>query len=498
VHTTLQDLRYAVRLLLRDRLFSFMAMGMLAVGIGANTAIFALVNAVLLRPLPYRDPGRIVQIEEIIPAITHQAMAGTPQDVLAFQRNSRAFSAVAGFTPIAYDLTGQGEPERLPAARVSAELFAVLGVQPMLGRSFTPAEDHPGSGVAVISYSLWQRRFGGGRGVAGSVVSLDRQPTRILGVMPQAFDFPLPGMYFGGKADVWVPMGFTPHELSPIGLYNFAMIGRLKPGVSLDQAQADVRAVAHGIEESYPPQVRSEVSLEAQVAPVTRRVLQGPRDLLGLLAGAVAFVLLIACVNCASLLVARAVGRERELTVRVALGASRGRLLRQLLTESVLLGAIGGGAGLLLAAWLVGLLARVMPVSVPRASAIGLDWRVAGFTAAVALFAGLIFGTAPALVAAHSTGSGRWKVRGASVSHSRARLRGFLVVSEVALSMVLLVGAGLLARSLAALSSVRPGFHLEHVLTGRVALPARAYGDAASIRSFYQRAIDQLAALPGG
>jgi putative ABC transport system permease protein len=499
VHTTLQDLRYAIRLLFRDRLFTFIAVAMLALGIGANSAIFAVVNAVLLRPLPYRDPGRIVQIEELIPTITRQGMAGTPRDVLAFQRNSKAFSAVAGFTPIALDLTGQSQPERLPGARVSAELFAVLGVQPMLGRSFTPAEDHPGSGVAVISYDLWQRRFGGSRAVVGSIISLDRQPVRILGVMAKDFEFPLPGMYFGGKADVWAPMGFTPYELSPIGLYNFAMIARLKPGVSLDQAEADVRAVAHGIWENYPPQVRAQASLDARVAAVAGLVVKGSRDLLWLLGGAVALVLLIACVNCASLLVARAVRRERELTVRVALGASRARLLRQLLTESVLLGAVGGATGLLLGAWLAGLMARVVPASVPRASTIELDWRVAGFTAAIALLAGLVFGTVPALVAARSSESGRWKaaVRGATASHSRARLRGFLVASEVALSMVLLVSAGLLVRSLAELSAVQPGFDLEHVLTGRVSLPAQAYGDAASIRGFYQRAVDQLAALPG-
>ena len=498
MRATLQDLRYAIRLLGRERVFTSMALVTLALGIGANAAIFAVVNAVLLRPLPYRDPGRIVLVEDVIPALSREGMPATPQDVLEFQRNAKAFSALAGFAGNAVDLIGQGQPERLQGARVSAELFDVLGVQPVLGRSFTPAEDRPGSGVALISYRLWQRRFGGDRGVVGSIVSLDRQPARILGVMPKDFEFPLPGMFFGGQKDVWTPMGFTPRELSGIGLYNFAMIARLKPGVSQDQAQADVHGVAHGIWEKYPPQVRAEASLDAQVTPVTQRVVQGSSRLLGLLGGAVALVLLIACVNCANLLVGRAAAREHELAIRSALGASQARLLRQLLTESVLLSAAGGAAGLLLAAWLVSLLARVIPASVPRAATIDLDWRVALFTAAVSVLTGLFFGTMPAFVAARSSDSirSRTAARGATASQRRAHLRGLLVVSEVALSMVLLVGAGLLVRSLIALHSVDPGFDVEHVLTARVSLPVSGYGDAASIRGFYQRAIEQLGAMP--
>lgn len=263
------------------------------------------------------------------------------------------------------------------------------------------------SAVAVISYSFWQRRFGADRHVAGKVVSLNRQPTTIIGVMPKDFDFPLPGMFFGGKKDIWIPMGFTPRELSPIGLYNFAMIARLKPGVSLEQAQADVHAVALGIMEKYPPQVRSQASLDAQVTPVVQRVVQGSRHLLWLLGGAVAFVLLIACVNCSNLLVARGAARERELVVRVSLGAGQGRLLRQLLTESIALSVAGGTAGLLLAIWLVRLLAMVIPISVPRAATINLDWRVAASTAVISVLAGLFFGTLPALVAARSSESAR-------------------------------------------------------------------------------------------
>lgn len=495
----IRDLRYAGRNLRRSPAFATLAVMIMALGIGANSAIFAVVNAVLLRPLPYRDSGRVVLIDEIIPALTHEGMPATPQDVLEFQRNSRVFSAVAGFTANNVDLTGQELPERLQGARVSAELFDVLGVQPALGRGFTPAEDRPGSGVAVISYSLWQRRFAGNPGFVGKVVSLDRQPVRIIGVMPKDFEFPLPGMFFGGKKDIWVPMGFTPRELGFIGLYNFAMIARLKPGVTLDQAQADVHAVALGIMEKYPPQLRAQASLDARATPVLQRVVQGSRALLWLLVGAVALVLLIACVNCANLLVARAAARERELVVRVSLGAGQGRLLRQLLTESLVLSVAGGTAGLSLAIWLVRLLKTVIPASVPRAAAIDLDWRVAAFTAAISVLAGLIFGTLPAFVAVRSSASTRLRSagRGTTASRSRARLRGFLVVCEVTLSMILLVGAGLLVRTLVELRSVDPGFDIEHVLTARISLPARAYGNVASIRGFYQRAIDELAALPG-
>lgn len=494
-----RDLRYAGRNLHRSPGFAALAVLIMALGIGANSAIFAVVNTVLLRPLPYVDSERIVLIDDVIPALTHEGMPSTPQDVLEFQRNSRAFSAVAGFTMNDVDLTGQEQPERLQGARVSAELFGVLGVQPALGRGFTPAEDRPGSGVAVISYSLWERRFAGNPGIVGKVVSLDRQPTRIVGVMPKDFEFPLPGMFFGGKKDIWTPMGFTPRELNTLGIYNFAMIGRLRPGVTFHQAQADAHAVAIGIMAKYPPQVRAQATLDAQVTPVLQRVVQRSRQLLWLLVGAVALVLLIACVNCANLSIARAAGREGELVVRASLGAGQGRLFRQLLTESLVLSVAGGAAGLMLAIWLVRLLKTVIPASVPRAEAIALDWRVAAFTAAISVLAGLIFGTLPAFVAVRSSASTRLRSagRGTTTSRTRSRLRGFLVVCEVALSMVLLVGAGLLVRTLVALHSVDPGFDIEHVLTAHISLPPLAYGDADAIRGFYRRAIDQLAALPG-
>ena len=494
-----RDLRYAVRSLIRNPQFSVLSVLIMALGIGANSAIFALVDAVLLRPLPYGDSSRIVMIDEVIPRLSREGMPATPQDVLAFQRNAHAFSAVAGFTGNDVDLTGQGQPARLHGMRVSAEVFDVLGVQPVLGRGFTKAEDRPGSGVVVISYGLWQERFGGDRDIVGKVVHVDREPVRIVGVMPRDFEFPLPGMLFGGGTEIWMPMGFTPRELSTLGLYTIAMAGRLKPGVSRQQAEQDVGSVIQGIVRQFPPAVRANASLEGQVTPVTELVARKSSRLLWLLSGAVGLVLLIACVNCANLLVARSAARERELIVRVSLGAGQGRLWRQLLTESLLLSLTGGAAALLVADGLVRVLATAIPASVPRAATVSLDWRVIAFTGAISILAGLLFGTLPAFLAVRSSLSGRLRMagRGATAGRSQVRLRGLLLVGEVSLSILVLVGAGLLARSLMALRAVNTGFDLEHVLTARVSLPASSYGDAASIRNFYDSAIRQLAALPG-
>ncbi len=497
--TTFSDMRYAVRLLFRQRVFTFLALTTLALGIGANSAIFAVVNAVLLRSLPFRDPGRLVLIEEVIKKLSQDGMAVTPSDLIEYQRGSKAFEAVAGYTSTSMDLTGNGSPERLQALRVSPEMFQVLGVSPVLGRGFTPAEDRPGSGVGEISYRLWQSRFGGDLRVIGRVVDFDRKPTVIVGVLPKDFEFPLPGLTFGGAHDVWVPLGLTQEERSRIGSFNYAVIARLKPAVNMAQAQADVEGIARRIYEGAPGLIRAGFVLDARVSPVTERVAHDSRKLLWLLAGAVGFVLLIACVNVANLLLGRAVGRDRELAIRSSLGASSTRLLRQLLTENLLLSISGGVMGLLLAMWLVTMLARVIPSSVPRAATIDIDWHVIAFTATVSVLAGLLFGAVPALMAARNGESARLKdvSRSTTAGRGRIRFRGLLIVSEVALSLMLLVGAGLLVRSLIALRALNPGFDMQHVLTAQVTLPDAAYPDASSVRSLFQRAVDGFGALPG-
>ena len=497
--TVLTDLRYGLRSMIRQRMFAVLALTTLALGIGVNSAMFAVVNAVLLRPLPFRDPSRVVSIEEVIKRISPQGMPVTPSDLIEFQRGSQAFESVAGYTTASMDLTGSGEPERLQGLRVSPQIFSVLGVPPVIGRPFSEAEDRPGSGVAIISYKLWQKRFGGDPAIAGRVVDFDRKPVTIVGVLPKDFEFPLPGLPFGGGNDVWVPLGLTEREIAFIGNYNFGVAARLKPEVSTAQAQGDVQATAHRILESIPAFQRVGITLDAQVTPVAEQVASGSRKLLWLLLGAVGFVLLIACVNVANLLLGRAAGRERELTIRCSLGASSGRLLRQLLTESLLLSITGGAAGLLLAAWLVTLMSRVIPASVPRSGTIGIDWHVAAFTAAVSVFAGLLFGVIPALMAARAGESARLKEssRGLTAGFGRVRFRSVLIVSEVALSLMLLVGAGLLVRSLIAMRDVKPGFDVQHVLTARVTLPVTAYPDAAATRGFFDRTVAQLEAIPG-
>ena len=308
---TLHDLRYAIRLLARQRVFTLLALTTLALGIGANSAIFAVVNAVLLRPLPFREPGRVVLIEDMIKKISPDGMPVTPSDLTEYQRSSKAFESVAGYTLASMDLTGTGSPEHLEGLRVSPEMFGLLGISPAIGRGFTPAEDRPGSGVAVISYRLWQRRFAGDPAIAGRVVDFDRKPTTIVGVLPRDFEFPLPGLPFGGNHDVWIPLGITAQERGFIGNYNFVVVARLKPGVSMDQAQADVRSVARRIYESLPAFTQAGFSFDAQVSSVPEQIAHDSRRLLWLLAGAVGFVLLIACVNVANLLLGRAAGRER-------------------------------------------------------------------------------------------------------------------------------------------------------------------------------------------
>lgn len=493
------DLGFGLRLLARNRAFTVLAIATLALGIGANSAIFAVVNAALLRPLPYRDPNRVVLIEELIKQISPQGLPVTPSDLIEYQRPSQTFEAVAGFTFTSVDLTGAGDPQRLQGLRISPSIFSVLGVTPALGRAFTNSEDRPASGVAIITYRLWQGRFAGDPNIVGRVIDLDRQPATVVGVLPKDFEFPLPGLPFGGGQDVWVPLGLTQREISQLGNYNYAVVGRLKPGATMAQAQADVRAAVRRISENMPAAVRASATLEAQAMPVPEMVSRGSRKLLWLLLGAVGFVLLIACVNVASLLLGRAAGREHELSIRSSLGATSVQLLRQMLTESLLLSAVGGAAGLLLATWLITLLSRIMPASVPRASAIGIDWRVAAFNVVVSILAGFLFGAMPAFMAARTGQSARLKraSRTATAGRASVRFRNVLVTSEVALSLVLLVGASLLVRSLIALQNVSPGFDVQHVLTASITLPGTAYPDAAAASGFFDRAVKELEALPG-
>jgi putative ABC transport system permease protein len=496
----LPDLRYAFRTLRREPLFALVAILTLALGIGANSAIFAVVDAVLLRPLPYRDADRLLTIHERIPRVSSFAMNVPAPDVLEFQRTNVAFESVAGFTSTTADLTGAGQPERLSALRSTPELFGVLGATPRIGRTFTAAEDHPRSDVAVISDRLWRSRFGGDPSVVGRVVQLDRRPVTIIGVMPRGFEFPLPGVSYFKPADLWIPMGFTPRELAAnTDEFNYGVVARIKPGLNRAQALGDVQRMVSIVFARYPAEAKGLLTVEGSIAPLAEDIVKGPRDLLWLLMGAVGFVLLIACANVANLLLGRAARREREMAIRSSMGASRVRLLRQLLTESLVLAVAGAVAGIALAFGLLQFIATLIPESVPRAGQIALDWRVAGFTLAVSMVAAVIFGIVPAFAAARAQEGSQLKdaARGATAGSRRARLRGLLVASEVALSLALLVGAGLLVRTFAALNRVNPGFEVEHLLSASLALPSSTYSRPAQIRSFYQRAVDEARTIPG-
>jgi len=495
-----QDLRYAWRQLRRDPGFTAIAVLTLALGIGANSAIFSVVDAVVLHPLPYRDPKQLVLVKERIPMASPEPIPVSAPDVVQLQRENQVFTGAAAFSATGFDLSGQTAPERVVAERVNANLFSVLGTEPAVGRAFSADEDQPGHLVAMLSYGLWQRRFGSDAHIIGQTITLDRFPYTVVGVMPKTFSFPLPGMAQGEPADVFVPMAFTHDELTAIGdNFNFSVMARLKPGVSVAQADADLQTVAHRILETYPAEFRNSAKLEALAQPLTDQVVGNARTLLWLLLGAVGFVLLIACANVANLLLSRAADRQRELAVRRALGAKSIQLFRQWTVESMLLAAMGAGLGLALAFWTTRTLVYLMPASIPRANEIGLNLPVLAFTVGLAVITGLVFGVVPAFAAEQAALSDALKEGGRSAVQGpqHHRMRSMLVVTEIALSMVLLVGAGLLVRSFQRVLETNPGVQSEHVLTASLNLPSAHYTASTQVRSFYRELMLRLEQLPG-
>ena len=500
IENFIQDLRYGLRMLAKNPVFTAVAVLTLALGIGANTAIFSVVDAVVLHPLPYKDPNRLVMVKERIPMVTPEPIPVCAPDVVQFQRENRVFESVAAFHGGQFDLAGEGAPERIRAERVNANLFSLLGVQPVVGRAFTAAEDQPGHSLVILSYALWQRRFGANPDVLGRTVTLDRQPHTVIGVMPRSLVFPLQGMEQGDAADVFIPIAFTHDELSNVGdNFNYSVLARLKPGMGLERANADLNAIAYRILQTYPPQFRERIKLGAVALPLNGQVVGKVRTLLLLILGAVSFVLLIACVNVANLVLTRAAQRHREVAVRLALGAGRFRLLRQSATENLLLALAGAGLGLLLASAIMQALVRWMPANIPRVHTIGLDPAVLAFTLMLAVLTALAFGVAPTLAASRTDLHRTLKEGGRSVQQGpqHRRLRSALVVAEVALSLVLLVGAGLLVRSFERVLQTQPGFQPEHILTASLSLPEAQYKQSQQIQGFYRDLIARLQELPG-
>jgi predicted permease len=486
-----QDLRYGARMLAKTPSFTAVAVVALALGIGANSAIFSVVNTVLLRPLPFKDPDRLVMVFE------DNSRHGYPQDTPApanyvdWRDQNKVFEGMAAIADLSFNLTGMGEPERLDGRRVSASLFPMLGVEPQLGRWFSPEEDQPGENhVVILSHALWQRRFGSDAGVIGKTVTMSGNSLSVVGVMPPSFQFP------SREDQFWIPIAFTQREAGRRGSHFLNVVARLKSGVTLDEARAEMSAIAGRLQQQYPAE---NTDLGVAIVPLHEQLVGNIKPALLVLLGAVGFVLLVACANVANLLLARAAVRQKEIATRVALGASRLRLIRQFLTESVLLAAVGGMMGLLLSVWGVRLLKAFIPPNISQAKDIAVDVKVLVFTLLVSLLTGVVFGLAPAMQATKFNLNETLKEGGRdSAAGSRGnRIRGVLVVSEVALSLVLLIGAGLLINSFLRLRHVDPGFHTDHLLTMSVAIPAQKYPDEARRSAFYTEMIRRVEALPG-
>ncbi|HEU0207376.1 MAG TPA: ABC transporter permease [Candidatus Udaeobacter sp.] len=489
----MQDVRYALRMLAKNPAFTAIAVVALALGIGANSAIFSVVDAVLLRPLPFKNPQQLVMLWENAAHLGFPKNTPSPANFLDWQKQARSFTGMAATVERSFNLTGVGEPERLDGRRVSANLFDLLGVSALLGRTFVPEDDRPGAHVMLLSYSLWQRRFGSDPSVIGRALTLNGESYTVVGVMPQFVQ--LPG--FENRNDqLWVPIAFPQDEAAQRGNHFLDVIARLKPDVTLKKAQAEMDTIAARLAQQYPDE---NTRIGAVVVPVHEQVVGDIKPALLVLLGAVAFVLLIACANVANLLLARAAVRQKEIALRLALGASRSRLTRQFLTESVVLAFFGAGLGLLLAIAGIHILRTFVPATISQVQTIGINGSVLIFTAAVAVLTGIAFGLAPAIHGSHLNLNDSLKEGGrdAAGGSKGNRARSVLVAGEVAVSFVLLIGAGLLINSFFHLRNLDPGFRADHLLAMKVDLSEVKYPDRERRAAFFDEVIRRVRALPG-
>ena len=487
-----QDLRYSLRLLLKRPGFTFVAVITLALGIGANTAIFSVVNAVLIRPLPYRQPERLVKVWP-----QHAPTSVSKAEMVEIREHSQSFDDLAAYSGWSFTLTGGDEPAKLSGARTTASFFALLGVDAELGRTFLADEDQPGHDhVVLLSHGLWQSRFGSDPNIIGQSVTIDGDRHAVVGVLRPGFKFP-DNQFPKFNLELIVPAPLDPNDQNDFVAHYLNLVGRLQAGVTVEQAQSEVAAIIHNARAKFA-RAPDDYGLRAGVTPLQEEMVGDTRSTLLILLGAVGFVLLIACANVANLHLARTTARRREIAIRAALGARRGRIVRQLLTESVLLAIVGGAAGVLLALWGIDLLVALLPGEVPRLNTIGIDGRVLGFSLGLSLLTGVLFGLAPALQASKPDLQAALKEGGkAATAGAGRRLRGLLVVAEVALALMLVIGAGLLIKSFWRRQQVDPGFKAQNVLSLQVAPPASAYEKAERKRVFYRQVIERVAALPG-
>jgi putative ABC transport system permease protein len=495
--TLLQDLRYGLRTLANSPSFTAVAVLTLALGIGANTAIFSVLNGVLLHPLPYPDPGRLLMVwmrftNIGLPNDRNSVSAPEFRDLNELNRSFAGLAAIGGDV---FNLGVQGTPQRIEGADVSPSLFSVLGVEARLGRTFLPEEAQPGRNkVVVLSDGLWKRAFGGDPSVVGRMISINGSTALVVGVMPPGFDLPR-------QAEMWAPLAFTPQDLSPDnrGNHSYRVLARIKPGLSLAQAMADMEAVSNNIIQQNLDYPYRRFNFTVLLSPLLEETVGDAKTPLWILMGAAGFVLLIACANAAGLLLARAEVRRKETAIRVSLGAGRLRLVGQLLTESVLLSGLGGLVGLALAPRILKAVGMLGATALPRAAEVRIDVAVLAFTTAVSFLVGILFGLAPALQALAGPRFDMLKEGGRSsgAGASRHRLLKALAVGEVAVSLVLLAGAGLLLKSFVRILQVKPGFEAEGVLTMRVSLPEQKYSKPEQVRAFYSKLVERVQGLPG-
>lgn len=484
-----QDVRCGLRMLRKNAGFAMIAVLTLALGIGANTAIFSVIHAVLLRPLPYDHPDRITLVRESNPGKGFEQFSVSPPNYMDWKNGAGVFEQMASMSRSQFSYTGGAEPERLVGARVAASFFSVLGAQPELGRTFLPEDDVVGkASVVVLSHGLWTEHFGSDPQVIGKSLTLDGESYRVIGVMRNGFQFPR-------GVQLWVPSEFDERSLSPRarGAHYLTVIARLKPGASIDQAQAEMVSISKRLEQLYPG---TNTGWTSRVVALNEATVGNIRPTLLVLFGAVGFLLLIACANVANLLLARATARQREIAIRFSLGASRLRIARQLLTESILLSGIACTLGLLLAEWAIRALRSLPPSTLPRAESIGLDLPVLGFAAGVAVLTALLFGFAPALQITRGAPSETLKEGGRTASAGRHGVRSALVVLETTLALVLLVGSGLLLKSFMRLQTVDPGFQSKNILTANISLPKSKYSTDAQTIQFFGQALERLQAVP--
>ena len=499
----MNDLKFAFRQLLKNPGFTAVAVLTLALGIGANTAIFSVVNAVLLTALPYREPDRIVMLWTDNPSLNlgFHELPPAPPDLLDWRSQARSFEQIAAFRTRLADLSEQGDPERVGGVQATANLFSLLGAQPMFGRVFSTDEEQPGKDkVAIISHDLWQRRFGGDTNIIGQFITINHERHAIIGVMRPGFNFPrgaeMPAGYaLMARTDVWRPYADSTKYWQDDDTRDFIAMGRLKPGVAFAKAQAEMTGIALREAETYP---KTHAGWTIHLRPLALQVAGKTRPVLFILLAAVAFVLLIACANVASLLLCRSAARRKEMAVRAAIGAGRARIVRQLLTESVLLSVGGGGIGLLLGGWGVQVILAFSPPNIPRLQETTLDGRVFLFSLFISLATGVLFGLAPARHSSKVNLSEALNTESRSgTTAGRHRTHGLLVIAEVALAVILMTGAGLMEQSFLRLLAVDPGFKPQRVAAFDVGLNAASYENFARQRQFYREARERLVKIPG-